>query len=205
MTTNLQATIQWYDNHAQEYAAKIQSKAQLTELKQFATYLSPHDLVLDAGCAAGRDSKFLQDLGFQVIGVDLSNNLLKLAKKNCPDIKFIQADLVKLPFKNEFFNGIWASACLVHLEKQLILKALLEFKRVLKPNGVTCLSVQNRKGKTSGWAKDAHSQEGRFFQFLNMTEIKSLVTRSGLKIIKSFSKKSSRPGINWSIVYAKRI
>ncbi len=206
ITDNLQATIKWYDDHASDYAAKVRTKAQLIELEQFSNYLPKDAKVLDVGCAAGRDSHILKELGFQMTGVDISPELIKIAKKEHSDIKFIEANFLDLPFKNRTFEGIWASASLVHLEtKEQVKEALQEFKRVLTDDGILYLCVQSRLGQKSGWVKDAHSQEGRFFQFLNLAEIEKLVQDCDLEIVKSFVRESSRPEISWSVVYARKL
>lgn len=205
MKSNLQATIDWYNEHAEEYAGKVKSKFHRDDLKQFKKYLPEQAHVLDAGCAAGRDSQLLQAMGLKVVGVDLSQKLIEIARKENSNIKFVEANLLKLPFSKESFDGIWASASLVHLEaKAQVKQALSEFNRVLVSDGIVYLCVQNRLGHKSGWVSDDHSVEGRFFQFLNLLEIESLVKESGLKIIDSFERQSTRPGIVWSVVYAQK-
>jgi ubiquinone/menaquinone biosynthesis C-methylase UbiE len=205
MAGNFQTTIKWYENHAAEYAAKVKTKAQWAELKQFQEYLSKDAQVLDVGCAAGRDSALLKGFGFEIVGVDLSQELITIAKKENPEIEFVRANFLDLSFEDDSFDGVWASASLVHLEtEEQVGKALLEFKRVLKKEGVAYLCVQSRAGQKSGWVKDDHCQEGRFFQFLSLVKIEGLVKESGLEIIESFERESSRPEIKWSVVYCKK-
>lgn len=202
---NLQATIGWYNNNADDYAAKVKSKAQLEELDRFSDYFPTEAKILDAGCAAGRDSQLLKEFSFEVVGVDLSPELLKIAQREHPEIEFVEANFLNLPLADKTFDGVWASASLVHLETEgQVKEALQEFKRVLKDDGIIYLCVQSRLGQESGWVKDAHSQEGRFFQFLRLEEIKKLVQESGFNIKDAFVRKSSRPEISWSVVYAKK-
>jgi SAM-dependent methyltransferase len=40
---------------------------------------------LDFGCGTGRSTRFLRDLGFDVIGVDISENMLEIAKELDPE------------------------------------------------------------------------------------------------------------------------
>lgn len=58
------------------------------------------DKVLDAGCGYGRASQWFNDY----TGVDLSPDLLAIAKKEYPDKKFIQSKLDKLPFEDDEFD-----------------------------------------------------------------------------------------------------
>ncbi len=62
--------------------------------------------VLDLCCGNGRHSILLSKRGYSVTGVDLSDNLLNIARKNAEinnlDIKFIQSDMKEINFNNEF-------------------------------------------------------------------------------------------------------
>src|SRR5947209_3180232 len=71
--------------------------------------------VMDAGCGSGRLTEKLLDLlpHGQVVGVDLSQNMLDQAAKHLKSydgrISFVRADLANLPFDNEF-DGIFSTA-----------------------------------------------------------------------------------------------
>lgn len=70
--------------------------------------------LLDLGCGNGALSKALHDRGFVVTGLDASRELLDIAEKNYPDIKFMQADAtnfvlpapVDVVFSNAVFHWI---------------------------------------------------------------------------------------------------
>lgn len=65
------------------------------EVKAIKKQLGPGNM-LDVGCGEGENTqKFSQIRGIMVTGIDYSQNRLKLARKNCPRIKFITADLTK--------------------------------------------------------------------------------------------------------------
>lgn len=139
-------TVKKYDEIAEEYAQKISEKDPGDVYKWVETYLKKGSSVLDAGCAAGRDSHILSSKGYEVTGIDLSKNLLAIAKREHPDITFQYVDVRKLPFKNESFDAVWSLAVIHHLTKDDMKKALYEFFRVLKPNGVVIITVKTGKG-----------------------------------------------------------
>ena len=70
--------------------------------------------ILDLGCGNGVLSKVLCDKGYNVRGIDASKELLDIAKKNYPDIEFIEADAtnfslqepVDVVFSNAVFHWI---------------------------------------------------------------------------------------------------
>lgn len=91
--------------------------------------------ILDAGCGAGFDSKIMAKKGAEVIGIDISPNMLKMAKKKCKglNIKFYLRDMEKTGFPNGHFDIVAAIFC-VALKRNLR-KVLKEFYRVLKKGG----------------------------------------------------------------------
>jgi ubiquinone/menaquinone biosynthesis C-methylase UbiE len=95
-------------------------------------HVKPGDKVLDAGCGYGRASEWVDNY----VGVDFSPDFIKEAQTLYPDKKFIQADLKKLPFKdNEFDLAICVSVkqmIVSNLGENDWLKMEKELKRVAK-------------------------------------------------------------------------
>jgi len=52
--------------------------------------------VLDAGCGNGRISKILDELGIDVVRLDISTGLLQIARENNPNIDFVEGNLLSL-------------------------------------------------------------------------------------------------------------
>ncbi len=74
--------------------------------------------ILEIGCGNGRDSIYLAQHGYAVIGIDITPEAVSLAKINKKssekntaknkNLKFIIADTEKLPFRNEYFDGVYS-------------------------------------------------------------------------------------------------
>lgn len=95
--------------------------------------------ILEIGCSGGHLIKLLENKGYKnVYGIDVSKKGINLCKqkgiKNC----FIM-DAVKTRFKDYTFDLIIASDILEHIEKDDM--ALLEWSRILKPNGILIVFV----------------------------------------------------------------
>lgn len=93
--------------------------------------------VLDYGCGMGLNLEWLSSLSKEVIGIDLSEKSLEVAKKIVLDKKLDNVELLlmdceKLKFPNATFDVIFDGGTLSSLD---IEKALPELKRVLKPGG----------------------------------------------------------------------
>ncbi|WP_102798902.1 class I SAM-dependent methyltransferase [Bowmanella denitrificans] len=95
---------------------------------------------LDLGCGNGRNSFYLAENGYDVTGVDFSENALMLARKYFSgkgNIRFFEQDLCEgFPFDDNQFDFLIDSYCLCHiLDSSELIKILSECKRVLKPDG----------------------------------------------------------------------
>jgi ubiquinone/menaquinone biosynthesis C-methylase UbiE len=97
--------------------------------------------VLDLGCGSGISTKRLHNFGAKVKGVDLSKNLIEIAKKDNPNIEFYASTGKKTPFhKNEF--NIVSSGLMVHYIENLN-TLFKEVSRILKKNGSFVFSLNH--------------------------------------------------------------
>lgn len=72
--------------------------------------------ILDLGCGEGSRLDLLRDGSEKrAVGVDISETAIRMAKKNYPGIKFIRADLEKLPLKDNSFDLVYSAYVLEHL------------------------------------------------------------------------------------------
>ncbi len=58
--------------------------------------------ILDLGCGNGRLHPFLKNFGYDIVGVELNEELIKEAKQKNPNVKYIQKDMREIDFKEEF-------------------------------------------------------------------------------------------------------
>ena len=97
--------------------------------------------VLDAGCGHGIFSNYFQQKGLDVIGVDFSKNLLEVARKNYPHIKFIESDLCDFT-TNEKFDGIFIKNVLFHIPDKDLQTIFKKFYDILNKNGKVCILME---------------------------------------------------------------
>ena len=98
------------------------------------TILGKRENILDLACGTGILSSLLSKSDKrQVIGLDLTLDYLKIAKKKKRDYFFINGNAELLPYKSDSFNGIMSS----YLAKYVDIRKLVEeCWRVLKHNGI---------------------------------------------------------------------
>ena len=89
--------------------------------------------VLDIAAGTGTSSMALKLPGVEVVAADFSKGMLAEGKKRYPELEFVFADAMKLPFKNNEFDVVTMSFGLRNVQDRD--KALGEFLRVLKPAG----------------------------------------------------------------------
>jgi ubiquinone/menaquinone biosynthesis C-methylase UbiE len=118
------------------------------ETVEFVKILHKGIRILDLGCGNGRNSVFLAEQAFQVVGIDFSVNMLKIATQKSIEIKnenrptFIQADIMELPFRSSTFDAALFIAALHHIPNESYrLRAMEELYRSLKPGAKALISV----------------------------------------------------------------
>lgn len=107
--------------------------------------LVPQDLqgkkLLDAGCGPGIHAKEYVSRGAQVSGIDLSDELIIIAQKQCPQGAFQTGSVYNLPYDNNYFDIVTSSFVLCHVQHRK--KAIQEMTRVLKKGGLLIVSVSH--------------------------------------------------------------
>jgi len=139
----LAAVTKVYDTGWADYTRtwKERDDLQDEEWRHFAAAIKPGGSVLDVGCNSGRDSRQLLDLGYQVTGIDVSEEALRQFREQCPEARTIKMSLLDLADLNEQFDGIWFSYVLVHIPYNLVPDALAALDSVLHPEGSMMMMV----------------------------------------------------------------
>jgi len=113
------------------------------ELEELKKHIEDKERILDLGCGNGRLYEIFKDKNINYVGADFSENLIKVAREKYGDC-FKVADILSLPFSDNYFDSVWAIAVLHHIpSKELRLKALIETKRILKPGGKAIFTCWN--------------------------------------------------------------
>ncbi len=89
--------------------------------------------ILDIAAGTGTSSMALRSAGVEVVAADFSKGMLAEGKKRYPELEFVFADAMNLPFKDNEFDVVTMSFGLRNVQDRT--KALREFLRVLKPGG----------------------------------------------------------------------
>lgn len=135
-----------YDRVAQEYAARIADELEGKPLDRallscFAEEVGALGPIADIGCGPGHIARYLHEQGASVLGIDLSPEMIAVARQRNPGIRFQQGSMLALDdVPDAAWGGIVAFYSIIHLPADARLQALAEFFRVLRPGGLLLLA-----------------------------------------------------------------
>lgn len=109
-------------------------------LRRFSDETKGKGLVCDMGCGPGEVAAFLHNLGSHVMGIDLSEGMIRKAKELNPGIQFQRDDMSALSLKDNELAGIAAFYAIVHFTLEELEQVFNELHRVLKPQGLLLFS-----------------------------------------------------------------
>ena len=137
MTDEYKSIAKKYQKFAQNsFSWKYIEKPALT--KHLKDLVSSDTKILDSGCGYGRVTELLIRLGAQapnIIGIDLSKEMLKLARSNLKDVTFIQGNIVSDIKNFAKFDLIVSSMVLEHCDPKELKKVLVNFSKWLSIGG----------------------------------------------------------------------
>src|SRR5580700_2043241 len=142
-------TISTYDRIAPDYILTATTEMRAWEensMRMFKTFLRGKR-VLVPGCGDGRDSRFLTALGPDVTSFDLSQAMLRIAKKQDPTGAYDLMDLRDIHKCLGPYDGIFSSGCLYHLTKPEFAQCVQSTRRLLSSTGVFYLNMKEGDGE----------------------------------------------------------
>ena len=109
-------------------------------------------VVVDLGCAGGRDLVALTSRGCVAWGVDGSAAFCDLARAAAPQCRVLQQDFTELDLPAETFDGVFANAALFHVPSEHLPGVLREIHGCLKPDSIFfCSNAQGFGEDKEGW------------------------------------------------------
>ncbi len=174
-------TIETYNAQASSYQSSRAKFLDTTTIDRFLTMVSGKT-ILDMGCGPGRDTSVFVEKGYEVVGIDLAQSFVDIARGDVPGATFRHMDVLDLKFPDETFDGIWCNAVLLHLIPEDIEFALKEAFRVLKPGGTMYVSM--KKGEHQETIIDPRLKDAkRFFSYVQKDVISKIFTSVGFEIV----------------------
>src|SRR5438876_89922 len=109
-------SVSWYNEHADGYTAHVRNPDESIYHSLYekpAMYNMLPDLqgktVISLGCGSGEDCKYLQSKGAErVIGIDISKELIGIARTSYPSCEFEVMDMEQLEFPDRGFDFVYS-------------------------------------------------------------------------------------------------
>jgi SAM-dependent methyltransferase len=98
----------------------------------------PPRSALDAACGTGRHARHLVDLGHDVVGIDVTPEMIVRARASVPGARFALGDLAALPVPSASFELVVCSLAFDHVAD--IAPPVAELARVARPGGRVVIS-----------------------------------------------------------------
>jgi SAM-dependent methyltransferase len=178
----IELTTTAYARQAEEFIRRwgrprYRRPALLLELLELA---GPRAALLDLGCGAGQDARFLLARRHHVVGVDHAWPLLAYVRRRSRRVPLVHGDMRSLPLRPGSFDAIWAAASLIHLPKPQT-ATLFHALRMLVPVGGLLAATVAQGHRTgvlrTGWIP------GRYFARWRKTELERAVKRAGWEVV----------------------
>jgi SAM-dependent methyltransferase len=134
-----------YDSAAEAYAEHLatelaQKPLDRHLLNRFAEGTRGRGLVADVGCGPGHVTRYLQEQGVAMAGIDLSPEMIAVARRLNPGLSFQVGDMRKLDLPDAALAGVVAFYSIVHFEPAELTAILLEMRRTLAPGGLALIA-----------------------------------------------------------------
>jgi SAM-dependent methyltransferase len=162
------ATLQFYRRNAETYAAW--AKAPSTRLIGFLGLLPPGGSILELGCGAGNHAAEMLARGFVLRATDGSPEMAGIASRRLDHpVEVMRFDELN---ESEAFDGVWASACLLHVPRSELAGILTRIHRALKAGGVFYASYKAGEG-------DGRDSLGRYYNYVSADWLGSAYAAAG--------------------------
>jgi len=156
-------TLGFYEREAERYCERTGSVPS-PSLPGFLSRLTPGAKILELGCGSGCDTVEMLRQGFDVIATDGSPEMALQAERR------LQRPVLVLEFgkieAGERFDGVWASACLLHIPLSCLGDVLGSIYGVLKSPGV--LFANFKEGTSEG-----RDRLGRYYNYPSLITLKT--------------------------------
>ena len=173
--------------HSEMYFDEKVEKTEATAIHRFFFEISKDYIkdknVLDIGCWVGGYELLINEYACQITAIDIEERALAVAKKSFPNIIFLKASVLELPFPDDSFDVVTMWAVIEHIPKGTEIKALKEINRVLKKNGIFCLNTMNNHWLSKLLDPAYFLKDHRHY---NIKILEEMLYCTGFKIIKTF-------------------
>ncbi|MBT5934392.1 bifunctional 2-polyprenyl-6-hydroxyphenol methylase/3-demethylubiquinol 3-O-methyltransferase UbiG [Sulfurimonas sp.] len=193
-------TVEYYDKNSLTLIKRYDSADMSLLYQVLLKYIPKKSIVLDIGFGSGRDLSFLNNEGYDIWGIDPSNNFVMNAKKRFPSIQnhFLQA---AVPFdantigSDKKFDAIVCIAMWMHLNRDTYADSVASIVSVAKSNATVVIS----------YSEGSRVDDERCFEEVDLKYMNKLFKDNGFTLVETIVNGDSlnRNSLSWVTVVFK--
>ena len=177
-------TINYYNENAETFYQNTVDIDLEPFYEKFLRYIPDKGRILDVGCGSGRDSLYFINNGYDVTSIDASEEMVKLSSALTGQ-STIHLRIEDIDYQNKF-NGIWACASLLHIEKIFTEKVLISLGNALRKSGVLYASYK--------YGANTSILEGRYYNNFDESSFRAVIGNiKKLDIVNQWTTDDLRP------------
>jgi len=136
----------FYNKNAKNPEMKFNKRGRRTEdiARAFRFFKKDNPSVVEIGCGNGREAEMVLRHTNDYLGIDVSQEMIKLAKKRAPKGRFWTCDVMECVFPKGA-DIVFAFASLIHLSREEVRELLSRIYKNLNPGGIVYLSLKHGK------------------------------------------------------------
>lgn len=186
----------YYENNSKQYIESTINCNMQTQYDFFLKHMPKFGKILDIGFGSGRDMIYFKSIGYEVEGIDITEAFVDHMQSKGYTV--YKQSVEDLNVKN-VYDGIWASASLLHVSRSNLNDVFKRCSASLKENGILYCSF--KKGDYEG------DIEGRFFNYINEELLKEYIKDTDLEIISDIVTRDSLSNreLQWLNVILKKM
>jgi SAM-dependent methyltransferase len=143
--------------------------------------VGPGGTVLEIGSAGGRDALALEERGLTVRRTDITPAFVELMRSRGHDADVLDPltdDLVD--DRHGPYDGVWASACLLHVAREDLPTVLRNLAGATRPGGALAMSLKEGDGEE--WSVHGHVRAPRRFVYWREAALREVLTGAGWRV-----------------------
>lgn len=196
---NINKTIDFYNINAVTYFNNTVEADMSEAYKRFIKYMKPNGVIVDIGAGSGRDIKYFTEAGFKVHGIEASKELCRLSTEYTGI--FVKCQKIQDWNPNMQYDGVWANASLIHLQKTEVRDFINRLSNVLSEEGIIYISFKED-------IEEGFDEKGRYFNGMKIKDILFLLSKGGkYSIIENWISEDAlfRQNVRWRNIICRNI
>lgn len=170
-----------YNKAAENYSAERDSFQNQKYLEKLIEYLSTGSTILDLGCGSGIPvDKYLTEHNYKVLGIDISEKQIELAKKNLPEQFFEVKDMSELQETEYQADAVVSFYAIFHMPKEQHEELFKKINTFLPENGLILVTMGSSEWE--GIEEDFHGAK-MFWSHYGAEKNKEIVRQAGFEIL----------------------